>query len=103
MIYLFVAPRLRGDKSNIIVRRNTTSWFTFIASDVALEECCIGIYQESDTKIIIPDEDRILNIYKAQYEGYPQEYTKLPYIMGVEIEKYEYMGEKLAAYIQEAV
>ena len=79
------------------------SWFTFIASDVALEECCIGIYQESDTKIIIPDEDRILNIYREQYEGYPQEYTKLPYIMGVEIEKYEYMGEKLAAYIQEAV
>lgn len=49
---------------------DNVSWFTFIVSDVVLDECCIGIYQDGN-KIIIEDENRTVNIYREQYEGYP--------------------------------
>ena len=63
------------------------SWFTFIVSDVVLDECCIGIYQDGN-KIIIEDENIIMNVYREQYEGYPEQYTKLKHIVGIEIGKY---------------
>lgn len=78
------------------------SWFTFIASDEVLDECRVGIYQDGN-KIIIEDENRTMNIYREQYEGYPQQYTKLKHIVGFEIGKYENIQDELLAYIKKAV
>lgn len=78
------------------------SWFFFIATDAELDECCVGIYQEGNT-IIIENEDRTLNIYREQYEGYPERYTKLSHIVGVELGKYECVKAELTAYLKNAV
>lgn len=77
------------------------SWFKFIASDTELDEYSEDFIIKGDM-LVIENEDKTLNIYKEEYEGYPEEYTKLPYIMGVEIGEYECISEKLLKYIQEA-
>lgn len=80
------------------------SWFTFIASDVELEGYCIGIYRHRDrNKIIVETEDRTLNIYREQYEGYPEQYTTIPHIVGVEFGNYENIRDELLAYMKNAI
>ncbi len=78
------------------------SWFNFIASDVALDEFSSNIYKIGNRVNIIND-DIALDIYREQYEGYPEQYTKLKNIVGIEIGKYENVRDELLAYIKKAV
>lgn len=77
------------------------SLYTFIASDIPLEEYCFGI-QLKGNMIIIEDENKTLNIYEDQYQGYPEQYTKLKNIMGVEIGRYSCIKDKLFEYVRNA-
>lgn len=78
------------------------SWFYFIASDKKLEEYCTGIHLQGNA-IVIENEDRVLNIYREEAEGYPEQYTMLKHIVGIEIGKYEYVKKELLSYIKDAV
>lgn len=52
--------------------------------------------------LIIPNENKTIDIYTEEYEGYPEEYTDLPYIMGVQIGQFESVKGILSEYIQNA-
>lgn len=78
------------------------SWFYFIASDKKLEEYCTGIQLQGNA-IVIENEDRVLNIYREEAEGYPEQYTMLKHIVGIEMGKYEYVKKELFSYIKDAV
>lgn len=74
------------------------SLFNFIAADKPLSELTIGI-EDHGSCIIIEDEARTLNIYTEQFEGYPEEFTKLPHIMGVEFGRFNRMKDELLSYV----
>ena len=74
------------------------SLFNFIAADKPLSELTIGI-EDHGSYIIIEDEFRTLNIYTEQYEGCPEEFTKLPHIMGVEFGRFNRMKDELLGYV----
>lgn len=77
------------------------SWYVFMASDMPLEEYCLGVYKEKGL-ISIPDEQKVLVIHKEEYTGYTDQYTKLPHLMSVKMGKYEFVWENLVKYIQPA-
>lgn len=77
------------------------SWYRFIASDKEPDEYCVGI-QKYGNSVAIENEDSTLYIYNDPYEGYPELYTDLRHIVGIQFGKYECVKAELLDYLKKA-
>lgn len=76
------------------------SWYRFIASDMLLDEFCVGIEVLNKNVIVIEDEFGTLNIFRDDDCVYSGEYTKLPHVMGVEYVRYGNIKDSFCDYME---
>lgn len=75
------------------------SYYYFMAGNKEMKPFCMGIEKRGSMYLV--EEGHVLNIFRDEPDEYTAPYTKMPYIMGVEVDKISAVQEEMLAYIRD--